>query len=190
MAFPKSMAEYYSTLRTKGVKLTQQYQMNIINTGITEVDNMLAELTMWAKSATAPGRTQNFAPIHYLAYEFSVPSNFDMTKTITLDINCDAALTIRDALLFWAGVISDADIEGGSVGGGIKNISPAVGKLYLFNDLMDTVTHEYELVGLYPTNIGDIAFSNTESNIATFTAEFRYQYWKTVKTVNTNLDIS
>ena len=113
-----------------------------------------------------------------------------MTNTISLEINCDTAMMIRDALLFWAGVFSDPDIEGGSAGGGIKNVSPAVGKLYLFNDKMDTVTHEYELVGLYPTNVGDITTSNVDANIAVFTAEFKYQYWKTVKTVNTNLDLS
>jgi hypothetical protein len=184
MAFPKNLSEFYATLRARGAKLTHQFQFNIINTGIGEIDTLLSELTMWAKGSSVPGRTQNFAPISYLAYEFSVPTNFAMTNTMTLEINCDSAMRIRDALLLWEGIFSDPDIEGGSAGGGIKNISPAVGKLYLMNDRMDEVTHEYELVGLYPTNVGEIGTSNVDSNIATFQAEFRYQYWKTLKTPN------
>ena len=54
MAFPRNLNEFYSTLRGRGAKLTHQFQMNIINTGITEVDNMLSELTMWAKGSTVP----------------------------------------------------------------------------------------------------------------------------------------
>lgn len=184
MAFPKNLSEFYATLRARGAKLTHQFQFNIINTGIGEIDALLTELTMWAKGSTVPGRKQNFAPINYLAYEFTVPTNFSMTNELTLEINCDSNMRIRDALLLWEGIFSDPDIEGGSAGGGIKNISPAVGKLYLFNDKMDTVTHEFELVGLYPTSVGDINTSNVEASIASFPATFKYQYWKTLKTPN------
>ena len=184
MAFPKNLSEFYATLRGRGAKLTHQFQFNIINTGVSEVDTLLNEITMWAKGATVPGRKQNYAPINYLAYEFSVPTNFTMTNEITMEINCDSAMRVRDALLLWESIFSDPDIEGGSTGGGIKNVSPAVGKLYLFNDKMDTVTHEYDLVGMFPTDVGDITTSNVEANIATFSATFKYQYWKTVKSPN------
>ena len=184
MAFPKNLSEFYATLRARGAKLTHQFQFNIINTGIGEIDNLMSDLTMWAKGSSVPGRKQNFAPISYLAYQFSVPTNFTMSNSLTIEINCDAAMRIRDALLLWEGIISDPDIEGGSAGGGIKNISPAVAKLYLFNDQMSEVTHEYELVGIFPTDVGEIATSNVDSNIASFQATFQYQYWKTVQTPN------
>ena len=184
MAYPKTLNEFYTELKNKGVKLTHQFQLQILGTGINLVDKALEHITMWAQGAEAPGRTQNTQDIQYLGYPFNVPTNFLMTNELALTINCEADLKIRDALFYWKGTISDPDIEGGSAGGGIKTVSPAKGILDLFNDRMDTVTHRFELMGIYPTVVGPITTTNVDPGIATFNGTFKFQYWKTSETPN------
>jgi hypothetical protein len=80
------------------------------------------------------------------------------------------------------GTLSDPDIESGSAGGGIKNITNAKCILDLYDDRMQTITNTYELIGFTPENMGEITMSNANPAIAYFQASFRYQYWKTSKT--------
>jgi len=182
MAYPKNLNEFYADIKEKGVMLQHQYQLQILGTGIDKVDKYLENITMWAQGTELPGRQQNFQDIAYLGYPFNVPTNFTMTNQLALTINCDGGLEIREALLFWKGIISDPDIEGGSAGGGIKVPTEAKAILDLFNDRMDTRTHSYELIGLYPTDVGNVAFSNANPQIATLPVTFKFQYWKTAET--------
>jgi hypothetical protein len=183
---PKTLNEFYSRLINQGVKLQHQFQLSIIgapDTGGT-VDRLLEDITMWAQGADVPGRTQNTSDIQYLGYPFNVPTNFTMTNTLELTINSSQDMGIRDALFFWKGLISDPHIEGGSTGGGIKTASTAQGILDLYNQTMDTPTHTYELVGIYPIVVGDATMSNVDPGIVTFPVTFKYQYWKLVKQPN------
>jgi len=182
MAYPKNLNEFYAELKQKGVKLQHQYQLQILGTGIAKVDEILENITMWAQGTELPGRQQNFQDIPYLGYPFNVPTNFTMTNQMALTINCDADMSIREALLFWKGVISDPAIEAGSAGGGIKTPTEAKAILDLFNDRMDTRTHSYELIGLYPLDVGNVAFTNAAPGIATLPVTFKFQYWKTNET--------
>ena len=92
MAYPKNLNEFYTELKNKGVKLTHQFQLQILGTGIDAVDSALENITMWAQGAEAPGRTQNTQDIQYLGYPFNVPTNFLMTNELALTINCEAVL--------------------------------------------------------------------------------------------------
>jgi len=184
MPYPKNLNEFYTELKNNGVKLTHQFQLSIVGTGIDSVDKALENLTMWVQGAQVPGRTQNVADLPYLGYTFNVPTNMIMTNEMTVTINADQQLKIHDAIIFWAGTISDPDIDGGAAGGGIKTASTATGRMDLFNDKMDTVLHTFKLVGIYPAEIGVIEFTNADPEIATFDVTFRYQYWKTELTPN------
>ena len=91
-------------------------------------------------------------------------------------------VTVSVAMLFWKGIISDPAIDEGSAGGGIKTPTEALIVLDLFNDRMDTRTHSYELVGAYPIDVGNIAFTNANPGIATLPVTLKFQYWRTKET--------
>lgn len=186
MADVKELNQFYNQLKDVGTRLTHQYQLSLSNVP-APAGAALEQITLWAEGANLPGRTQNTQDIQYLGYPFNVPTNFTMTNELTCNIRCDSNLEIREALLFWMGIISDPDVGGASASGGIKTASRANAILDLYNDRMDTVTHTYELVGVYPTNIGEIDLSNSEPSIATFGATFKYQFWKTTTSPNGGL---
>lgn len=180
---------FFTELKNKGVKLSHQFQISFQLNGVGSVSDTLNDISMWAQGAQVPGRTQNIAPISYLGYEYNVPTNMAMTNTLTLTINADQNLSIRDAFLFWSGTVSDADVGGQSAGGGNKTVSSSMATLDLFNDKMTQITHTYELHGIFPTEIGTMDFSHADASIVTFDAIFQYQYWKTVRTPNSFLTV-
>ena len=172
----KPLREYYSELSTVGAKLNHLYQITI-TTNIQSVDNALKNVTLWAQSAEIPGRQQEFAPLSYGGYDFQYPTKMTSTQDLSVTFNCDDIMQIRDALLFWKGTVSDPDVDGGSVGGGNKKMSQAKIILDLYNDIGDTVTNRFELIGVYPADIGTIALASAGGEVATFDAAFKYQYF-------------
>ena len=73
--------------------------------------------------------------------------------------------------------------DNGATGGGDKTLRDIRARMDLLNDKMDTIQASYEMVGIYPTSVGDIAFTNSDPDIATFDATFKFQYWR-VKELN------
>jgi hypothetical protein len=173
----KPLNAYYSELSTIGAKLDHMFQVTI-TTNIPSVDAKLENLTLWAQSSEVPGRQQEFAPLSYGGYDFQYPTKMTSTQDISMTFNCDDLMKIRDALLFWKGTVADPDIDGGSVGGGNKKMSQAKIILDLYNDLGDTVTNRFELLGVYVADVGTIALASAGGAVATFDAAFKFQYFK------------
>ena len=173
----REIQSFYSELSTVGAKLNHLFQINIISQ-IESVDAVLEDATLWGTTAEVPGRTQEFNPISYAGYDFQYPGKMTSTQDLSITFNCDDLLAIRDALLFWKGTVTDPDIDGGSRGGGRKKMSQAKIELELYDELGETVTNRFELIGVYPQEIGTIALDSAAAEIATFDASFKYQYFK------------
>ena len=185
------LQDFYEKLRQGGVKLQHQYQLRIdlpnnfspMSDGNAEISQReINSIAMWAQSATLPSRTQNSAEIQYLAYTFNVPSNMEMSNELTVTINVQKKLNIRHALLGWMSSISHADILAGGNGEGPKSLSNSnvtgTGRIYLLDDEFEKADYIYELIGLYPSNVGEAEMSNVGADIVTFEATFRYQFWR------------
>jgi hypothetical protein len=181
MADVKNLSDFYTTLRTKGVKLNHQFQMTIIpqsNLVDSGVVTALQDVTMFAEGSSLPGRTLKNAPISYMGYEMTVPTVADMTKELSLTIKCDRDMDIRDACLSWLASHSRLNVDNAlENGGGQKNIPTSKIILSLLDEDMQSISHEYHLYGVYPTNVGDVALTNAEPEIMSFELALSFQYW-------------
>jgi hypothetical protein len=172
----KNINEFYSKLRTGGTKLTNQFQLTFSS---TPVDRELLDVTMWATGAQVPGSTQNVTDLPYLGYPVKVPTNRVLTQELNLEIHCNDNMDIHNALMKWKNTISNLDIENGGNGGGDKRISNANARLDLLSSDMASIAQTYQLVGIFPTEVGVIEFSNASNvEVAKFSAKFTYQYWQ------------
>lgn len=97
-----------------------------------------------------------------------------------MTINCDAFMKIRDALLFWQGIVTNPYVEGTAKGDGIKTASEATMRIDLYDQTMSTVVETYVLYGIVPSQIGDMTLSNQGDSVATFPVTFKFQYWSVV----------
>lgn len=180
MAYPKTLKDFYNILSTNGVKKTHQFQFNF--SGLPNgLDSELEDLTQWyATGLKLPDMNQKTTDIAYLAYKFKIPTVMDFggDRTINLTISCDGEMRIYNAVKEWFNYVSDHDIEGGSVGGGVKTISTVKMHLDLFDDNFKTIQNSYVLYGCQPKNIGDIQLGNEDPKIMTFDMTVKYQYWQ------------
>lgn len=174
----KPASQLYNILEKEGLRVTGQYQISIIGAPIAEsILKEINNLTFFATGSELPSRTQNFAQMYYLGYEFQQATNMTWSNELTMTINCDAFLKLRDALLFWEGITTNPYIKNGAKGDGIKTASPAMVLIDLFDQTMTQCVETYVLYGAVPSNIGTMTLSNNGDGIAMFDCGFKYQFW-------------
>ena len=182
MADVKNLQDFYNVLKTQGVRLSHQYQLNFtIPNGVnlpSIVSEQFNDITIWAEGSTVPGREQETTEMFYLGYPFTIPTNMTMTRELTLSIRTQSDMSLHTAILAWKATMSDPDIDNGATGGGDKTLRDIRARMDLLNDKMDEIQASYEMVGIYPTSVGDIAFTNADPDIATFDVTFKFQYWR------------
>jgi hypothetical protein len=75
--------------------------------------------------------------------------------------------------------VTDANVAQGSFFGGEKRIPKnAVIRMRMLAGDMVTVLETYKIFGVIPIEVGDMAMSNTEANLAVFDVKFKSQYWE------------
>jgi hypothetical protein len=174
----KTLTNFLNEVKERGIRRNNQFQV-VVTTGITEVDQSLEDITMWASTATLPSRKQNFVDVFYHGYPFKVPTNMEMDQTMTMTIKSDEDGEYRRAFLKWQSTVSNPAISDGSIGEGDKKINTQSNiRLVFFKDDMETVVETYRLVGCIPSSVGDMSLSNEESALATFDVELTFQYFE------------
>jgi hypothetical protein len=177
MAHPATLIDFCNKLRDVGVKLTHHYQLSFSGLPDGGVEKALEDITMYAKSATIPGITQNDADVTYAGIPFSIPTNFEMTQEMSFEVIADRENIIHDNLVFWFTEFANPDINGGSMGGGNKRVPTAECFLDLFDDTYQNVTDTFRLAGVMPTKVGNVTVSNVDPNVATFPVTIQFQYF-------------
>jgi len=141
-------------------------------------------ITIWADGAKLPNRQQNTVEFKYQGYPLQYPSNFVYEQEFELNLRSQENLQYRNAFLAWQDAMSAADFDGekawGVAGGGYKTIGDARAFVTIFDQSMRTPLQTYVLEGVFPVNVGTVEFTNDDPQIATYTVQFKVQYWKVV----------
>jgi len=174
----KNLNTFFQTLIEKNVRLKHQFQVRV-TTGVSSIDAAFEDVTMWAKSATIPSLQQNSTEFPYLGVKFKIPTTFQFTQEITLEIANDSKNTIRNGMLEWLNRISNTKVTEGGSGEGIKTLPEASFiRLDLYKPDLNEIVETYKLFGVFPSEIGDLINSNETAEISTFQAKFTYQFFE------------
>lgn len=171
----RNLNDFYNTVKSGGVRLGHQYQVNV--TG-TPVDEQLKDIQIWATTMTFPNVTQNAADINYMGYLFSLPTNFVFGNETTMTIRSDQSMAIHSAFLQWMNYHSQLDIENDGNGGGEKRFPNSNIEIQLLDEQMKNIKSRCVLIGAFPTSIGEMSLSQESAEPVTFDVSFRFQYWR------------
>lgn len=202
MSANKTMAQFYDQVKSKGVRLTNQWKMKFVfgdsggevSNVLNGVDDLLGgeDVTIWAAGATIPGRTQNVVDLPYQGFNLGIPGSFAMSNEMELNFRGQKNLDYKHAFENWMDVMSNIDFSGSGgdgarvqpalgaaavAGGGYKDIPSVDLQITLMHANMVDELETYVLRGIFPTVIADFEVTNDESAVVEYGVSFRYQYW-------------
>lgn len=165
----KTLQEFYSNLKNKGLRTDHQFSVELPTTPLT-----LQDVPIYAASTNLPGRQITNEGAFFYGFPFQIITNTTYTQEWSLTIRSDVKMTIRDAFEEWSNQSSDIAKNTGGQKGIITN---AECKVHLLDNDMQTVVKTYTLVGAFCSNIGEMTLDHNSSSISTFPVTIAFQYW-------------
>ena len=177
MATPVS--QFLAAATANNVRCNNQWEAEFIS-GYDDVDAVLTAAVMFGDSFSIPGRTINYASVHYKGFEMAnlVPTNVQMDVEHSMNIKADVAGEYCRAFLRWQNHVMNANIEGGSVFEGNRAVNPnSNARIHLFAADNKTVNETYKLVNVVINNVGPINLVYEGGDVATFDISMMSTYW-------------
>ena len=172
----KALNEYLNRLSTNQVRTTNMFEM-YVTTGFSDIDAVLANITMYGHGFSIPSRTTNYAEVSFKGMAVPIPTNQAFEQDHSMTVNADANGEIRRAFLAWQAKTWDPDIEGGSVFAGDRRLNTgSIIRIHLLDNDMESISEVYKLIGVRISSVGALAVSNTDANVSTFDVQFKSVY--------------
>ena len=131
---------------------------------------------LYWNSASVPGRSITDMPIKYQGFEFHAPGVVKYDSPWKVQFRTPGDFLVRNALEQWSFETKNDETSCGSFQLPCPSTSIDIGLL----DSKCRIVRQYRLVGVYPGNIGAIAYSQDSVEVTTFDVEFFYQWWRPV----------
>lgn len=132
---------------------------------------------LYWSSASIPGRKVDDMPIKYQGFEFHAPGALKYEPNPwTVNFKVPADFLVRNALERWHFEMFNDETSCGRFQIPCPNTTIDIGLL----DAKCRVVRQYRLVGVYPSSIGQIDYSQDALEITDFKADFYYQWWRPV----------
>lgn len=177
----KALNEYLNRLSTNQVRTTNMFEM-YITTGFSDIDAVLANITMYGQGFELPTRTTNYSDVSFKGYAFPIPTSQGMQTEHSMTVNADANGEIRRAFLAWQSKTWDPDIEGGSILKGDRRLNTgSVIRIHLLDNDMESISEVYKMVGVRISDVGALTVSNVDASVSQFTVNFRSIFWQIEK---------
>ena len=174
----KPLQDFINVLQNKGMRISNMWEIEV-NTGYSDVDAKLKNITMYAEGFDVPTRSQACVDVFFKGYPLKIPSKIEMAQEHGTTIRCDANGDTRRLFLKWMNYVTDAAISQGSYFGGEKRIPKnSFIRVKLLAGDMVTVLETYKIYGCIPTKVGDLKMTHNEANLVTFEVSFSSQYWE------------
>lgn len=153
-------------------KFSLEHQLRIIKIGPEPYNSRILRGIHYVTSASVPGMTIEAKEIPFAGIPLRYPGNLNYTNEMTISFRTAQTFLVRNALEQWMFDIRNP-LEGG---GQYCRGSEDTLQLAITNDA-GRIIRGYELIGAWPSSLGDIAYNNESDNPTTFDVTFTYSYW-------------
>ena len=170
-----TITDYFRVMQQRDFLRNHQYRIS----ALTYEGFLLGEDSrVYLKTAEVPNRTISSLPVPFMGLNFSVPGTAQYAGTMDLTFYCDQPQIIRS--FFEA--ISFATFDDRTSGGAYTVNAGNILTFYTYNNVSpQEQTTAYNLIGIYPTVVGNLAMDTTGTGeVLNFTATLAYQYWTKV----------
>ncbi len=166
-----NISEFYSKMKETSFRRGHEFQITLSGTGVGNLDE---DIKFFAQGATLPGKTIGEATVNYQGLSFSLPGNVTFEHGISLTCLCDNNMNIYEDVKAWMNKFSNLAMSTG----GDKRLPNTKFYIDLLDSTLSEVVRSYELVGVWPESIGEIALSHeADGAIITFDIGLKYQYF-------------
>lgn len=170
----QDLKTYFQTLQQRDFLRSMQFRVNTLTyRGVS----LLTEQDMvYIKTGSLPGRSVAPISVPYMGLNFKVPGTAQYGDSYQVTFYCDNGLTIKN---LFEGLQMAVFDDRKSFG----NYNTQGGDRIAFSTFnqngVENITSGYELVGIFPTQIGDIAMDTTANGgTVDLPITFAYSYWR------------
>lgn len=171
----QTISDFYRVAQTRD--FSRDFQFRVLNiTGGDGSDVMISEDDLvYAKGGTIPQRSIANNDVAFMGLNFKIPGTVSYPGTYSLEFHVDGDSKIRQSFEKWSNDIFDDEY---STGNYFVPRATAVMDLLQLNSQLDAIAH-YQLVGVYPTEVGQIQYTiQGNGNTTSFSATMAYHFWR------------
>lgn len=166
---------FTNLLAQVGARTTNLFELEL-NSGMSEVDKVFSNLTMYAQNFMSPKRSIVYDDLKFRGFPAAkIPTRPDIQQEISFDMWCDLAGDAQAALRYWQDSVIDMDFQSGSVMAGEKR--PPLGatiRLGILDEDMESTSETITLHAVSIKDVGEIKYTNEDATIAKFNCSVIY----------------
>jgi hypothetical protein len=133
---------------------------------------------VYIKAGSLPTRSVNAVPVPFMGLNYKVPGTAQFGDNYTVTFYADSSGLIRNIFEAFSMATFDDRTSNGNY-----NVQGAdVLQFYTYDQRgVEAITSAYQLVGIFPTDIGSLNMSPVgNGNALEFTVNLAYQYWRKI----------
>jgi hypothetical protein len=170
---PLAITDYFETMQQRDFLRLHQYRVAALSykgLSLTEQD------LVYLRTGEIPNRTINQVSVPFMGLNFQVPGTVQYQGTMQLNFYCDQPQIVRSIFESMSYTAFDDRYSGGQYT--VSNQDILTFRTYN-NTSPEQQTTVYNLVGIFPTEVGNIAMDTTNNGeAANFNVTIAYQYWE------------
>ena len=130
----------------------------------------------FATSYSVPGISIENVTVPYQSFKFNIPGQVNFEGTYTINIKTAGSFLVRNACERWITSLFNVDSSCGNFGFPCPDASLLIGVMAPNCQLI----RGYKLIGVYPQNVGPIAYNQENIELTNFDFTLQYQRWEPV----------
>jgi hypothetical protein len=135
-----------------------------------------AQVPFFCQAAELPAATVSAIPMSYFGRQINVAGNRTYGAWTPTIIN-DEDFAVRNAMEQWNNAINAFQRNINTAGGSAPSLYKANAQVLQYSKTGDLL-REYQIVGMFPTEVSSIALSWADEAVETFSVTFAYDYWE------------
>lgn len=174
----QTITDFYRVAQERDFSRDFQFRVLSIQAGDSSDISVTEDDLVYARGGSIPGRSITNQAVPYMGLNFNVPGAATYSGTYSLTFMCDNQSAIRRLFEKWS---FDTFDDENSTGNYYTPRATSTIDLVQLDTQLERIA-QYQLVGCYPSEVGEIAYTIEGSGApVSFPVTFQYHYWKRIR---------